>query len=330
MGQSTQQDNCKVFHDTLLWDNLMEYRLLEKTELWISPVKLTEANLNACAVAVGKVLGLGGADIMVTDALSDRLTLDILVPSVSAEHIVSKERAVLEALAAIPGVETFPDTSVHSEGVLGLISLEEGERDALLQRSQAMRDEIMERIARRAIVIATGAEVVAGQIEDTNTPFLLERLSGSGFEADRGPVLADNSAVIARALREAADHAYGLAVTTGGIGAEGKDQTLEALCAVDPDSVNPYVLKFRKGHGRHEKDGVRLGVGCLGQLLMVCLPGPHDEVEMLWPILRQGLHEKWDKKPLAEALAARLRKKFLSSGGHHPRVHEHAILGSES
>ena len=308
----------------------MEYRLLEKTELWISPVKLTEANLNACAAAVGQVLGLGAADIMVTDALSDRLTLDILVPSVSAEHIVAKEQAVLEALAAIPGVKILPDTSVHSEGILGLISLEQNERDALLQRSLAMRDEIMDRVARRAMVIATGAEVVAGQIKDTNTPFLMERLAGSGFEADRGPVLADDSAVISRAFRDAADNAYGLAVTTGGIGAEGKDQTLEALSVVDSDAVNPYVLKFRKGHGRHEKDGVRLGVGRLGQLLIVCLPGPHDEVEMLWPILRQGLHEKWDKKPLAEALAARLREKFLSSGGHHPRVHEHAVLGSES
>ena len=308
----------------------MEYRLLEKTELWISPVKLSEANLNACAAAVGSVLGLGETDIMVTDALGDRLTLDILVQSVSAEQIVAREGAVLKALASIPGVTTFPETSVHSEGVLGLISLDESERDGLLQRSQVMRDEILERIASRAIVMATGTEVVEGQIEDTNTPFLMERLTDQGFEADRGPVLADDSTVIARAFRLAADNAYGLAVTTGGIGAEGKDQTLEALSSIDPDAANPYVLKFRQGHGRHKKDGVRLGVGRLAQLLVVCLPGPHDEVELLWPILHRGLHEKWDKKALADALAGRLREKFLSSGGHHPRVHEQALFGSDS
>lgn len=308
----------------------MEYRLLEKTELWVSPVTLSGADLKACASAVGTVLGLGEADIMVTDALGERLTLDILVPSVPAEQIVSRERAVLDSLASVPGVTISEETSIHSEGILGLISLEENERDALLRRSQAMRKEILERIASRAIVMATGTEVMEGQITDTNTPFLMERLSGSGFDADRGPVLPDDSAAIARAFRRAAEDAYGLAVTTGGIGAEGKDRTLEALTLVDADAVNPYVLKFRKGHGRHEKDGVRLGVGRLAQLLIVCLPGPHDEVEMLWPILHQGLHEEWDNKHLANALAARLREKFLSSAGHHPRVHEHAILGSDS
>lgn len=308
----------------------MEYRLLEKTELWISPIALAGANLHACAMAVGQVLGLAEADIMVTDALSDRLTLDVLTPTVSAEQIVAKERAVLKALSAVPGVTVFPETSVHSEGVLGLISLDESERKDLLERSQAMRDEIVERIATRAIVMATGTEVLEGQITDTNTPFLMARLAGLGFQADRGPVLVDDSAVIARALRLAAERAYGLAVTTGGVGAEGKDQTVEALTTLDPDAATPYVLKFRKGHGRHKKDGVRLGVGRLEQLLIVCLPGPHDEVELLWSILHRGLDERWDKQTLAVALADRLRQKFLARGGHHPRVHERAVFGSDS
>ena len=69
----------------------MEYRLLEKTELWISPVKLTEADLGACALAVARALGLNPDEIMVTDALEDRLTLDILVPTVRAEQIVARK-----------------------------------------------------------------------------------------------------------------------------------------------------------------------------------------------------------------------------------------------
>lgn len=308
----------------------MEYRLLEKTELWISPITLSGADLKACSIAAGRVLGLGEADIMVTDALSERLTLDVLIPTVSAEQIVAKQSAVLKALSAVPGVTIFPDTSVHSEGVLGLISLDESEREGLLERSRVMRDEILDRIASRAIVMATGAEVVEGQIKDTNTPFLMERLAGAGFEADRGPVLADDSGLIARAMRSAAERAYGLVVTTGGVGAEGKDRTVEALTVLDPEAATPYVLKFHKGQGRHQKDGVRLGVGRLEQLLIVCLPGPHDEVELLWPILLRGLQEEWGKKALADALAARLREKFLSRGGHHPRVHERAIFGSDS
>ncbi|MEJ2715906.1 MAG: molybdopterin-binding protein [Deltaproteobacteria bacterium] len=303
----------------------MEYRLLEKTELWISPVKLSGADLGLCAEVVARALGLEKADVMVTDALGDKLTLDILVPTVRAEQIVSKEKALLEALESISGVTVFPETRVHSEGVLGLISLDEDAGKGLLQRSKVMRDEISARVAARAVVMATGAEVLEGQIEDTNTPYLVERLRGAGFDAVAGPVLADNAALIVRALRLAAEQAYGLVVTTGGVGAEGKDQTLEALSLLDDDAATPYVLKFQKGQGRHQKDGVRIGVGRWGHVVMVCLPGPHDEVELLWPILERGLHEKWVKSVLADALATGLREKFLSGGGHHPLVTERIL-----
>lgn len=290
----------------------MEYRLLEKTEIWISPVNLSEADLESCAQAVGRTLGLKEAQIMVTDAIGDRLALDVLVPTVSAEQIVAKEKEVLSALSVVPGVTVLPETRVHSEGVLGLISLGKDEGKELLKRSSDMRSQIVERIAGRAVVMATSAEVIQGQIKDTNTPFLVARLNAGGFHAVAGPALPDDSAVIARALRAAADGAYGLAVTTGGVGAEGKDRTVEALSALDGDAAMPYVLKFRRGQGRHDKDGVRIGVGRFGTLLIVCLPGPHDEVELLWPVLDKGLHEKWDKDVLADALATRLREKFLS------------------
>ena len=135
----------------------MEYRLLEKTELWISPVTLTNADLGACARAVGKALSLEEGQIMVTDALGDRLTLDILVPTVKAAHIIAREQAVLKALAHVPGVTMTAETSVHSEGVLGLISLDEKTGQEVLERSAAIRDEVVRRIAGRAMVIATGA-----------------------------------------------------------------------------------------------------------------------------------------------------------------------------
>jgi molybdenum cofactor synthesis domain-containing protein len=308
---------------------LMEYRLLEKTELWISPVKLSGTDLGVCARTVAGVLGLDKADVMVTDALGDKLTLDILVPIVRADQIVSKERLLLEALKSVSGVTVFPETHVHSEGVLGLISLDEDAGKSLLRRSKAMRDEISARLAARAIVMATGAEVLEGQIKDTNTPYLVEQLKSEGFDAVAGPVLADDSKSIVRALRLAAEQAYGLAVTTGGVGAEGKDQTLEALTGLDEDAATPYVLKFQKGQGRHQKDGVRVGVGSWGHLVMVCLPGPHDEVKLLWPILARGLSEKWMKDVLADALAAGLREKFLSGGGHHPGATERIFQGSD-
>jgi len=304
----------------------MDYRLLEKTELWISPVQLKGADLGACARAVGGVLGLGDDEIMVTDALEDRLALDILVPTVEASQIVAREEPLLKALASVPGVQLSDDTKVHSEGILGLISLDEGAGREVLERSLTMLDQITENIRKRSIVFATGPEVLNGQIKDTNTPFLLESLRVSGYEAVRGPVLTDELGSIVRAFLWATENAYGLVITTGGVGAEGKDMTLEALTGLDPQAATPYVLKFRKGFGRHQKDGVRLGVGRFTQTLIVCLPGPHDEVVLLWPVLKEGLMANWDHETLANSLARALRQKFLSHTEHNMTVPENDTL----
>jgi molybdenum cofactor synthesis domain-containing protein len=265
----------------------MEYRLLEKTELWISPLRLTGADLEACALAAARVLDLSPEEIMVTDAIGDRLTLDILVPTIRPDQIVGRKEADDET----------------------------GEK--VVRRSRAMGEQISEHIRRRAMVFATGQEVLAGQIRDTNTPFLIEALDAEGYEATRGPVLDDRAQTIARAFRQAAEDGYGLLISTGGIGAEGKDQTLEALTKLDRHASMPYILKFQKGEGRHHKDGVRIGVGILEQTLIICLPGPHDEVRLVWPVLKEGMQERWDKETLAEGLANALRNKFLARSADH-------------
>jgi molybdenum cofactor synthesis domain-containing protein len=304
----------------------VEYRLLDKREIWITPLELREADLDECARAAGQVLGLDERQIMVTDAIGNRLALDILVPTVHADQIVAKEPYLLAALAQVPGVTVSEATRVHSEGVLGLISVSPAQGTRIVQRSLTMRNEILERISRRSMVIPTGAELVKGQIRDTNTPFLVEKLRTLGYHAESGPVAGDDAPEIRRALMRAAEDAFGLVITTGGIGAEGKDQTLEALIAVDSKAHTPYVLKFHQGHGRHVKDGVRLGVGRLDPCRIVCLPGPHDEVELLWPVVRDGLNEAWDDALLAARLAERLSAKFLAHG-HHRTVTEEAFTG---
>jgi hypothetical protein len=67
--------------------------------------------------------------------------------------------------------------------------------------------------------------------------------------------------------------------------------------------------------------------------LIVCLPGPHDEVELLWPVLRAELAANSGKKALADSLAEVLRNKFRSRCGHHSSITEEqfkeAIHGSE-
>ncbi len=294
----------------------MEYRLLEKTELWVGPLSLEGADLGACAAAVARAMGLAADEVMVTDALSDRLTFDVLVPTLQAEQFVSRQDELLTALGAVEGVMLSQETSVHSEGVLGLISLEEEEGRQMLERSEAMGAEMARRIKKRALVLATGPEVIAGEIKDTNSPFLAKALAEQGYQVDLAPPLADDQAAIARAISRGAEEAHGLVVTTGGVGAEGKDQTLEALASLDQEAATPYVLRFKKGHGRHAKDGVRLGAGRLGSCLIVCLPGPHDEVELLWPVLKEGLTRDWEASRLAQSLATALREKFLAKRGH--------------
>jgi molybdenum cofactor synthesis domain-containing protein len=299
----------------------MEYRLLEKTELWVGPLTLEGADLGACAKAVSRVMGLGADEVMVTDALGDHLTFDVLVPTLQAEQFVARRDELLAALGSVEGVLLNKKTGIHSEGILGLISLDEENAQEMLQRSADMGAEISERIKKRAMILATGPEVIKGDIVDTNSPFLAQALAAQGYEVDLGGALADDKGAIARGMGRAAEDAYGLVVTSGGVGAEGKDQTLEALTSLDREAATPYVLKFKKGQGRHAKDGVRLGAGRLGQCLIVCLPGPHDEVQLLWPILQEGLAGDWDAQRLAHSLAQGLREKFLAKSGQPHKRH---------
>ena len=134
----------------------------------------------------------------------------------------------------------------------------------MLERTEQLQEQIAQRLAKRAKVFPTGAEVISGQIKDTNTPFLVQELKSLGFTVATSPALPDQMSRIVHSLRDAVEEGYGLIITTGGVGAEGKDQSVEALLALDPDAATPYVLKFTKGQGRHAKDGVRLGVGPFG------------------------------------------------------------------
>jgi molybdenum cofactor synthesis domain-containing protein len=280
-------------------------------------VGLAGADLGACAKAAAKALDLKSDEVMVTDAMGDTLTLDVLAPTIRAEQVVARKEALLEALKDVPGIEILKNSDVHSDGVLGLISLDKGTGQEVIQRSRKMAAEISEHIQKRALVCSTGREVLRGQIRDTNTPFLMEALRDEGYEVRKGPILDDDADLMERAFLETAGDGYGLLITTGGIGAEGKDQTLEALARVDSNATMPYILKFHKGQGRHHREGVRIGVGVVDPLLIICLPGPHDEVRLAWPVLRKGFSEAWDKVALAQAIADALREKFLSRSNFH-------------
>lgn len=300
----------------------MGLNLLEKTELWVNEITLDNTNLTDLANAVARVLGLSDGEVLVVDVRPRHITLDVLATNIPQENIMGKEQAILDAVAALPGVTLYPETYIHSNGILGQICAGVEDQEAMLERVAKMTEELRKNVSHRAIVFPTGFELQQGLIEDTNTPYLKEMLEKAGYKVTVGEIMADDLSDVVDKLSDALNRGFGLIVTSGGVGAEDKDHTVEGICAIDREAATPYVVKFTKGTGRHVKDGVRVGVGSEGLSLMVSLPGPHDEVELTAPVLLQGLEEGWDKTLLADRLAAVLAEKWRQKGMFH---HHHSM-----
>jgi molybdenum cofactor synthesis domain-containing protein len=290
----------------------VKVNLLGKTELWIRNIKLERADLSAIAAAVSEVLGFEGEEVFVTDASNDHITLDILRTEMDAENLYGKKTEILGKLASIPGVGVSDETTLHSEGILGFISLDEEAAKEVLDKSQEIAADLLRNIRKRCMVFPTGEEVRAELIKDTNSPYIRDRLQSEGFKVDVGPVLRDDMNIISAALSAAIDYGYGLIITTGGVGAESKDRTVEAVIKLDNEAATPYVTKYHKGIGRHEKEGVRIAVGRVGPTLMIALPGPNDEVRMSMETIVSGLNRGDDKGRLADEIARILKGKYVS------------------
>ncbi len=159
----------------------MGLNLLEKTELWVNEITLANANLSDMADAVAEQLGLDKGKVMVVDVRPRHITFDVLERNVPQAGIMGKERAILSALAALPGVCLTDKSYIHSNGILGLICVDVEEPEAVLDRVSNMTREIQEKVSRRAIVFPTGFELKQGMIQDTNTPFLKHELEERGY-----------------------------------------------------------------------------------------------------------------------------------------------------
>ena len=296
--------------------------LLEKTELWIEDISLDGADLTALADTVAQVLGLPAEKVMVVDVRPHHITLDIVEKEIPEENLLGKETAVLEAVSALPGVHLTAESRIHSNGILGLICAQPGEPEAVLRRVETMRREIVEKVGRRAIVYPTGFELEQGLIRDTNTPYLKELLEKHGYKVTVGRIIPDDKDAMTEELSEALDRGFGLIVTTGGVGAEDKDHSVESVLNLDPEAAAPYIVRYEKGHGRHVKDGVRIGVGRVGLSTLVTLPGPHDEVEMTGPLLVELLEAGKEKEEIAAQLASVLAGKWRNRSGHMKHAEE--------
>lgn len=299
--------------------------LFHKTELRIQPLSLQAVNLTHLAAAVAGALSLEPAEVYVIDARDNLVTFDVLRPSVDPRLLVGREAALLAAIAAVPGVTLTGGTRLHSQGVLGWVALREDEAGPALDRAARIADEVRARLARQVRVISTGPEVASGQIEDTNASTIRDTLGPLGYTVRVLPPQPDDADRIAVAIRAACDDGCGLVITTGGVGAEAKDQTLEALAMVDPGAALPYIVRFVQGTGRHAKDGVRVGVGRRHETLVVCLPGPNDEVRAGIEALLAAIATTDGTEAIAAAIAHALRARLPATGSkqhHHHRGHE--------
>lgn len=301
----------------------LHYDLLEKSEIIIEGVWTQGVNLNELAAAVAKVLGLQPSKVLVIDVRDDKLAFDVLDPDVDPHVFVGKEGDLLDLLRTLPGVTVQEGAHVYSRGMLGWIAGGSGdaqETQESLDRAEESYQAIKDAIARRVIVFSSGIEVETGRIEDANTPMIAERLRAEGFDVTCGPTLKDDEVLFAGMLRRAVSEGYGVVITTGGVGAEDKDHSVESILRLDPDAATPNLMEVEKGVGRHLKGAIRIGVGRLGDTTLVALPGPNDEVAVALDPLVAGLVAGSSKEELAESIAealrGRLREKAESWHGH--------------
>ena len=289
----------------------MDINLIGKTELWIQSIRLNEANLSDIARVVSEVFELSPQEVLVVDAGADHVTLDVLRQTMDLQQFAAKESVLLDRLSQLPGVSVDADTAIHSEGILEMISLDPSLKDEVAARAIEAGKQVEEAFLKRTRVFPTGAEVLSRVIEDTNSPYIKETLETHGYHVTIGDILPDNVVAISNAIEDALYEGHGLIITTGGVGAEGKDQTVEATLRLDPDGAAPWVVKYQQT-GRHVKQGVRIGVGQVGKALIVNLPGPNDEVRDCIPILLSTLEQgERDKTLLAERLSAKLKSRHL-------------------
>lgn len=298
---------------------MVDYDMLGKTELSIHGIILQNADLSGVADVVAGVLGLNRSDVLVTDVRGEYLVLDILQKGLDASKLVGREKDLLAAVSALPGVSLRPDARTESRGLLSWVAADPEIAKADLEAAAGMAGDLQARLGRLVTVFATGSEINNGQVKDTNSPAIRERLEANGYAVSLGGTLRDDEHVIAGRIRERAEEGFSLVITTGGVGAEVKDKTIEALQLLDPEAATPTIVKYELGVGRHvHKNEVRIGVATVLDTTVVALPGPTDEVLLGLGALLKGLAEAGcGKAALADRIATVLRARLQE------KIHAH-------
>ena len=293
--------------------------LLAKSEIWIVGVRLNDVDLTELASVAATVLGLAPDELFVTDVRGNHLVFDVLRPTVELDAVAGREAALLAALSSFPGVSLASDATVHSHGVLGVIGAPADQAEEIVAAAARLGAGLRAYVSRSVAVLSTGAEVARGEIEDTNLAAAAEILGSAGYRVTGAGVAEDDEAVIAGRIAHLLEDGHGLILTTGGVGAEDKDRTIEAMQRLAPDLSTAVLAHYEVGHGRHVKPHVRIACGRIGETLLIALPGPTREVRAALPALVAGLERGLAMPDLAEVIAEPIRDLWRA---HRPGAHK--------
>jgi len=284
-----------------------ELDLYGKREVWIVGVQLGDCRLPDVAAAAAEVLALDPDDVFVTDVRDDHLVLDVLAPTVDLEAVAGRQAALLDAVGSVDGVTVLPSASVHSWGVLGVLGAPADQVEQIVSGADDLTAGLLAYVARRVAVVSTGAEVIDGRVHDTNVEVVREVMTGAGYVVDPGGAVPDDEETIAGRVKVLVEDGYGVVITTGGVGAEDKDRTIEALTRLDPHLATAVLATYEVGHGRHVKPHVRVAVAVVEGSLVVALPGPTREVHAGAAALTTSLARSDAPAVLVEAVATSIR-----------------------
>lgn len=162
---------------------------------------------------------------------------------------------------------------------------------------------------RRASLVSVGTELLMGEITNTNTVFLSQKLNDMGIDVLYHHTVGDNPGRLTRILEESLRDTD-LIITTGGLGPTQDDMTKEVVCRVLGDELEmneEWLANLRdrfERRGRPMTDNNRKqallpsrsqilfnNVGSApgfvlsddgGEKTICCLPGPPREMKWLW------------------------------------------------
>jgi len=281
--------------------------LFEKTEFWLVGITLTGTRLPDLAAAAARALSLQPGDVFVSDVGENHIVFDVTAPRVRLEDVAGRSSDLLRAVSAVNGVQLHSDAAVHSNGVLGVLGAPAAQVEHVIAATASLEANLRSYVTRRIAVVSTGAEIADGRVTDTNLEAIREIAAVAGYEVEFGGAVRDDERSIAGRVASLANDGFGAVVTTGGVGAEDKDRTIEALQMLDPDLATAVLATYEIGQGRHVKPHVRVGVGRLNEVVIIALPGPTREVHASLPAILEALPAGHQPLELVNRIAESIR-----------------------